>query len=188
MQRRKFIQGALSTLPLVSLAPFVRAAETNDSPVRRGGFKVEAGKDRFNEETLFEHPNRFKCKVSGEDSNEALYIMEEDDIRGLGSPLHIHHHQDEWFFITEGNYLVKVGEDTFHLTKGDSVFGPKMVPHAFLPIGDGPHRMTLVYQPAGMMERFFHDIQDPAYKKGKDTKQVFSEHDMEVVGPKLVEG
>ena len=40
-----------------------------------------------------------KCKVSGKDTNNRLYVVEENDPVDVGPPLHIHPNQDEVFFI-----------------------------------------------------------------------------------------
>jgi quercetin dioxygenase-like cupin family protein len=47
-----------------------------------------------------------------------------------------------------------VGEDVFRLNAGDSVFGPRNVPHAFANVSD-TGRLMIVYQPAGTIEQFF---------------------------------
>jgi hypothetical protein len=38
--------------------------------------------------------------------------------------------------VLDGEFLFQVVEDTFRLTKGDSILGPRTVPHAFASIGD----------------------------------------------------
>jgi len=186
MQRRKLIQFILSAVPVISLFPLIGKAKEKYIPTN-GGFKVGTGKDRFNEETLFGKENGMKCKVSGKDTGELWYVVEENDTKEAGPPLHIHTNQDELFFITKGNYIIKVGEEVFHLAPGDCAFAPRNIPHAFLAIGEDPHQMILTYQPAGKMEKFFHDIKDPSYRTGKTLELCFEEHDMKIVGPRLSE-
>lgn len=190
MQRRKFLGLSLAFTSITSLFGFTIKATAQskaDAPPDKG-FMVQAGKDRFGEETLFGGENTLKCKVSAKDTDGALYIVEQFDKKGFGPPLHIHPNQDEWFKVEEGAYLVKVGEEVFQLSKGDCAYGPRGVPHTFLPIGEGPHRMILTYQPAGKMEAFFRNIQNPEYReRTKDVNERFAEHNIKIVGPRLSE-
>ncbi len=190
MQRRKFLGLSLAFTSVASWFSFPKKAtsQLKGDATSGEGFMVQAGKDRFGEETLFGKENTLKCKVSSKDTEGALYIVEQFDKQDFGPPLHIHPYQDEWFKVEEGNYLVKVGEEVFQLSKGDSAYGPRGVPHTFLPVGEGPHRMVLTYQPAGKMEAFFHNIQNPEYRERvKDVNQRFAEHDIKIVGPRLSE-
>lgn len=184
MQRRKLIQLFLSIVPIATLTPFLAKAREKLKSLN-GGFKVEAGKDRWNEDSIFGQEKNLKCKVSGKDTNQVLYVVEENDPEDAGPPLHIHPDQDEVFFITKGKYRVKIGAEVFDLKPGDTAFAPRNIPHCFLTMGDGPHQMILTYQPAGKMEEFFYNRKNPAYTAGKTLEQQFKEHDMEIVGPKL---
>jgi mannose-6-phosphate isomerase-like protein (cupin superfamily) len=181
MQRKKLIQLLLSAVPAMFLFPLSGKAKQKYIPAT-GGFKVGTGKDRFNEEMLFGKENGMKCKVSGKDTNELWYVVEENDTNGVAPPLHVHTSQDELFFVTKGKYIIKVGDEVFHLSPGDCVFAPRNIPHTFLSIGEDPHQMILTYQPAGKMEKFFHEMRDPSYKTGKSLEQCFEEHDMKIVG------
>jgi mannose-6-phosphate isomerase-like protein (cupin superfamily) len=184
MERRKLIQLLLSVVPIASITPFFAKAQEKLSLLTKG-FKMEAGKDRWNEDTIFGKEKNMKCKVSGKDTNDVLYVVEENDPVDVGPPLHIHLYQDEVFFITKGNYLVKVGDEVFNLKPGDTAFAPRNIPHCFLTIGEGPHQMILTYQPAGKMEEFFYNRKNPAYTEVKTLEQQFKEHDIVIVGPKL---
>ena len=184
MERRKLIQLLLWMVPIASITPFIAMAQEKFRLLTKG-FKVEAGKDRWNEDRIFGKEKNMKCKVSGKDTNDVLYIVEENDPVDVGPPLHIHPYQDEVFFITKGNYLVKVGDEVFNLKPGDTAFAPRNITHCFLTIGEGPHQMILTYQPAGKMENFFYNKKNPAYTDGKTIEQQFKEHDMVIVGPKL---
>ncbi|MCX5493248.1 cupin domain-containing protein [Kaistia dalseonensis] len=105
-----------------------------------------------------------------------------------GPPLHIHHDQDEWFFVREGEFLFQVGTERFRLGPGDSILGPRGVPHAFAnwsPTG----RLMVLFQPAGLMEAFFRA--GSAIGKAMTPERFATlsrEHGMEVVGPPLVIG
>ncbi len=44
------------------------------------------------------------------------------------------------------------------LKPGDSVLGPRRVPHVWAYTGAGPGRILIAFTPAGKMEAFFRDI------------------------------
>jgi hypothetical protein len=52
MERRKLIQLFLSVVPIASITPFIAKAQEKLRLLTKG-FKVEAGKDRWNEDTIF---------------------------------------------------------------------------------------------------------------------------------------
>jgi quercetin dioxygenase-like cupin family protein len=98
--------------------------------------------------------------------------------KGGGPPRHLHHEQEEWFYLIEGELVAEVGKDSFRLKAGDSIFAPRQVPHAFLYVAAKPGRMLIAFTPAGKMEAYFRN------GHGFDAKS-FSEYGMEFVGPGL---
>lgn len=151
----------------------------------RKAVQVAAGQDRLGK-PLFFHGEQFHCKVSAQDTSGDLCVY--DTIRKKGGPpLHFHHHQDEWFFVMNGEFLFQVGDDTFRLTKGNSILGPRTVPHAFASIGD-MGRLMIIYQPAGTMEEFFADGSRLMKASPEDWQALHRHHGMEIVGPPLKMG
>ena len=45
--------------------------------------------------------------------------------RGSGSPLHVHHHEDEWFYVLEGELTIWVDGETHVAPAGSFVLGPR---------------------------------------------------------------
>jgi mannose-6-phosphate isomerase-like protein (cupin superfamily) len=129
----------------------------------------------------------FYTKVSSKDTDNDLYIYESTRVKEGGPPLHYHTEVDEWWYILKGEFLIKVGEETYNVKAGDSVFGPRMVPHAFAKIGKGDSKLLMLFQPAGKMEAFFQAISEgvPA-KMSKEQQETFrKEHGIVWVGPAL---
>ena len=83
--------------------------------------------------------------------------------------------------------MIRVGDDIFTAKAGDSVFGPRMVPHAFVKTNEGPSRLLMVFQPAGQMEAFFEAVSKGARTPLSDEeKAAFRQrHGFKVVGPAL---
>ena len=97
------------------------------------------------------------------------------------------HEQDEWWYILESEFLFKVGDETFIAKKGDSVFGLRIVPHAFVKLNDGIAKMIIGFQPAGKMEEHFKSLSEGIYSKlTEEEKKIFRQKNgFEVVGPAL---
>jgi quercetin dioxygenase-like cupin family protein len=74
--------------------------------------------------------------------------------------LHVHHFEDEGFYILEGELTFYVGDQTIKAQPGSFLFGPKDVPHAFS-VDRGPARLLFVLSPAGM-EGAIREMGEPA--------------------------
>jgi mannose-6-phosphate isomerase-like protein (cupin superfamily) len=73
-------------------------------------------------------------------------ILAPDGYEGV---LHVHHFEDEGFYILEGEMTFYVGDQTIKAGPGSFLFGPKDVPHAFT-VDSGPAKLLFVLSPAGM--------------------------------------
>ncbi len=152
------------------------------------GFKVENGKDRFDASITLLEGDTFFTKISSKDTNGETFLFESTRLVKGGPPLHYHEDQDEWFYILEGEFIFKIGEEDFIAKTGDSLFGPRMVPHAFSKTNEGMAKMMIMFHPAGKMEEHFIAVSKGLYK-GKteaEKRKIQSEHGVFVVGPALV--
>jgi mannose-6-phosphate isomerase-like protein (cupin superfamily) len=118
--------------------------------------KVLAGQDRSGAAVQLLNW-RFDCKVSGKDTNGGLCIFDTIRTARGGPPLHVHHEQDEWFFVRAGRFAFRIGSETYELNAGDTLLGPRKVPHAFACLSD-EGALMIAFQPAGTIEQLFHDI------------------------------
>jgi len=182
MNRRLFLQ-----VPLLASALAIQAKNRSKTKPSKG-FVVRSGKDRYQKE-LNIMGGQFDCKVSSKDTNGALLVY--DTVRQTkgGPALHFHHSQDELFYIIKGEFIVKVGDDTFTLKAGDFAFAPRKIPHAFAKISEDEGQMLVMFQPAGSMENFFKEMSKLGQKIPEDMehalKDLFAKHGMQVVGPPL---
>ena len=150
MQRRAFL-GAIAGFPAL-----VAAQETATPP--GAGFRVAAGEDRFSRTLKLPQGNQMFIKVAAEDSAGAFFLTEQPSGRKGGPPKHFHLDVDEWFYCLAGEYVMEVGDRRFELKPGDSVWGPRRIPHAFAFVGNTPGRLLIGFTPAGRMEQFFRDL------------------------------
>ncbi len=114
-------------------------------------------------------------------------MFESTRVKKGGPLLHYHFEQDEWFYILEGEFLFKVGDETFTAKAGDSVFGPRMIPHAFAKTNEETARMLILFQPAGRMEAHFKAVSEGGLAKlSEEEKDKFRQaNGFKVVGPAL---
>lgn len=182
MERRSFLAAAISAFPAALLAQSAR------NPAPGKAVRVPSGQDRFGE-----HRNiglsTTTYKVASQDTGGALFLFEHSNTRKGGPPRHLHHNEEEWFYVLEGAYVVEVGSERFDLKAGDSVIAPREVPHVWAFVGDTPGRMLVGFAPANQMEDFF--LENAKNRKtgtySTDAK-VYQAHGMELLGPPLSVG
>jgi DNA-binding transcriptional MerR regulator len=117
------------------------------------GFSVAAGQDRF-DERLKLGGYQVDCKLSAKDTDGAMCVFEFT----TGWPYHLHQEQDEWVYVVDGDLDLVVGEKRFRASAGESVFIPRKVAHGWGPVGDGPCKVINIFQPAGKIEEFLHEV------------------------------
>lgn len=87
-------------------------------------------------------------KATAEDTGGRISIVEVTEPPGAEAPLHVHHHEDEGFWILDGDATFEVGGTTFEASAGDFAFGPRGVPHRYT-VGDAGCRMLFLLTPGG---------------------------------------
>jgi mannose-6-phosphate isomerase-like protein (cupin superfamily) len=108
--------------------------------------------------------------VTGAESGGAYFAMEALVPPGGGPPLHIHHNEDETFYIVEGRCSIRIGEDTVRAGAGDFVNVPRGTVHCFHNEGTETMRMILTFTPAGM-EKFFEETLQPILDARQDAPE-----------------
>jgi quercetin dioxygenase-like cupin family protein len=99
-------------------------------------------------------------KASGESTAGRVAVTENWAPRGYGSPLHVHHNEDEWFYVLSGELTFWVGGEVIDAPAGSFVYGPRDLPHTFT-VSSDEARFLLVIEPAGF-EQFLLELSDPA--------------------------
>jgi mannose-6-phosphate isomerase-like protein (cupin superfamily) len=79
---------------------------------------------------------------------------------GAGPPPHIHHREDESFYVLEGEYEFLVENRTIKVGAGSLLYFPKGTLHAHKNFGEEVGRMLMSQTPGGLYERFFERIGD----------------------------
>lgn len=134
---------------------------------------------------------RYTTKIGSEQTEGRLFQLLCSDRRGGAPPLHIHHREDETFYVIEGEITFFVGDQRIEATAGDFVFAPRKVPHAYLVTSDRAEYLTS-FVPAGA-EQFFAEVaprvvpHEPAPPASEPDPEEFARiaasYGIEIVGP-----
>jgi mannose-6-phosphate isomerase-like protein (cupin superfamily) len=191
MERRSFLGAAMGALPLAIMGQ-ARMGQAVMSSAPDKATRVARGEDRLGEpHTLGVSSTAFK--VITRDSGGDLFIMEHTNGKKGGPPRHVHHHEDEWFYVLEGEYVAEIGSERFQLKPGDSILGPRETPHVWAFVGDTKGKMLIAFAPANKMEAFFRESMRRhntvfADSASADNKEFFRAYGMELLGPPLSMG
>lgn len=90
------------------------------------------------------------CRISvlatAEDTAGQLGVLHVEAPAGHHPPLHVHHDEDEAYFVIAGRLSVRCGEHTAEAGPGAWTFLPRGMAHTLLVLGDEPARFLLVLQ------------------------------------------
>jgi quercetin dioxygenase-like cupin family protein len=87
-------------------------------------------------------------KASAADTGGQMTIVEVTERPGTEAPLHVHHNEDEGFWVLDGDVRLEIGEATIEAHAGDYAFGPRGIPHRYT-VGDAGCRMLFILTPGG---------------------------------------
>jgi mannose-6-phosphate isomerase-like protein (cupin superfamily) len=186
MKRRAFLQSAASVVPLALAHPFAHALQQSPAPPAATDLHLlHTGEDRFGENHSLGF-SKISFKTSTAETAGNLFIIEHTGLSSGGPPLHLHTDQEEWFCVVAGEVLFQVGDRRVTLKPGDSILGPRNVPHTFRAVGETPAHMIIAFSPAGRMEQFFRDTAVPNSPPEDDA--FLRRYGMELIGPPLTAG
>jgi mannose-6-phosphate isomerase-like protein (cupin superfamily) len=94
-------------------------------------------------------------KASADTTGGAFTMFEENE--PLDTRLHVHEHEDELFYVLEGEHVFQVGDQEFQARPGGLVFAPRGVPHAQRRKVPRTGRLLVLTSPAGF-EGFFREL------------------------------
>ena len=148
---------------------------------------VPAGRDRFRGQREIRFTRTLiDFKVSTLDTDGGLAVCEITSLQKGGPARHLHHEQEEWFYVVEGEHVIEVGEERYEAGPGDSVLAPRKVSHVWAHVGEGTGRLIAALQPAGEIEASLEELAKLGSSPApEELGRVFSSHGMELAGPPL---
>jgi len=121
---------------------------------------IHAALEGEGEATWFQ-PNLMRIKATAADTGGAYGLVESWVRAGSSPPLHVHHREDEAFYVLEGQVRFHADGRDILAGPGSFVFLPRDVPHTFVVEGDREARVLTLMTPGGG-EGFFVDAGRPA--------------------------
>lgn len=108
--------------------------------------------------------DRVRFLATGADSHGSLFIFEGMTAPGAGTPPHIHHSEDECFYILEGTATFQADGQTIYAKPGDFIHIPRGTVHLVKNEGKVPLRTIILTSPAGPTgtQQFFEEAFYPA--------------------------
>lgn len=126
---------------------------------------------------------------------DGLSVLESRARRDNSPPLHTHE-EDEIFHLIEGEIVLRVGDRDHHVRAGETLLGPRGVPHTYRVIS--PQARWLTITARGDFERFVRGFSRPAAEPDLPAEQgppspeeqaalaeACRRHGIELVGPPL---
>ena len=123
---------------------------SSEAPASTKPYRVAAGEGLAD---VWWKTGRVTVKTGPEQTGGAFSQIEVEDPLGGGPPLHVHHNEDETFYILEGSVTMFVGGERIDLEAGDYCFGARNVPHAYL-VRSERARMLVTISPSGSEQLF----------------------------------
>jgi quercetin dioxygenase-like cupin family protein len=102
-----------------------------------------------------------EVKVTGEETGGTFSLLEEIDPPDFVTPLHIHHNEDEYFYVLDGEVTFTIGEKTIRAKPGTFVSAPREIAHMYKVEKSEPAKIITMLVPAGL-EQLFIDCSVPA--------------------------
>jgi quercetin dioxygenase-like cupin family protein len=127
-------------------------------------------------------------KLGNTDANGATAVFHQDVPPMSGPPLHRHSHEDEWFYVLDGEITFEIDGQRTVLCAGGSAFAPRGTAHTFKNFRDLSAKMLVMVTP-GRFQQFFEDLSSlNAALPAPDlirSEQLMLEYGIELLGPPL---
>jgi|SRR5215469_1366978 mannose-6-phosphate isomerase-like protein (cupin superfamily) len=105
--------------------------------------------------------DHYRVKISADETKGSLAVIEVIAFPENGPPPHIHHREDESFYILDGTFSVLIGDQRFGGGAGDFVHIPRGTLHTYENIGVTPGRLLVTLTPGGF-ENLWREIGESA--------------------------
>lgn len=87
--------------------------------------------------------------ATGKDTNGSYCAIELYATKEGSPPWHVHHREDEAFYVIDGSFTFYVGEKVIKAKPGDYLMAPKDIPHTYTVDSEGHARVLMICSPAG---------------------------------------
>lgn len=108
---------------------------------------------------------RMTVKTGRAQTDGGVTVIDQECPAGFAPPAHVHHDEDEIFYVLDGRLDVSCGEKAWQVGPRELVLLPKGVPHRFEVAGGQPARLLQITTPA-QFEDFAAAVGEPATAPG----------------------
>lgn len=91
----------------------------------------------------------FEMKLSASETGGAIGLAEVTQPAGIRTPLHVHHHEAEVFYVLDGRLRYEAGGRLHELGAGSTMYLPSGIPHRFAIDEDA--RILVFAAPGGLL-------------------------------------
>lgn len=129
-------------------------------------------------------------KAEGAATNYQFDLLDQTMPPGYVVPRHLHHTEDEAWYLLDGEMTFYCGDDELTATRGGWVFAPREIPHSFKVGPRGARALTFGF-PSGFA-RFVAEFGEPAPRRAVPPPGPIDEgrlvelarkYQIEIVGP-----
>lgn len=124
-------------------------------------------------------------KIEGKETGGRFCIMEDLAIPKGGPPLHVHHREDEAFYVLEGRYVFEVDGHRIAAGPGDFVWAPRDIPHTYQNVSEANGRVLVFISPSGLEDCFREVAALPGPPTEGAAIPIFVKYGIELLGPPL---
>jgi quercetin dioxygenase-like cupin family protein len=103
--------------------------------------------------------------ATGERTGGGLVLLENVTAPGGGPPPHVHTREDEFWYVLDGTFEIRIGDRVHELGTGGFAYAPRGTVHNFRNTAATPSRVLVGFTPGGM-EGFFRESGRPALDDG----------------------
>ncbi len=112
------------------------------------------------------------------ESAAGISLIEHEMLAGFFVPPHVHHREDETFFLLEGEVRFMLEDEIFEKTVGESLHVPGGKKHAFKVISDRARFLTVTN---GTFEAMVREASVPAERPEIPPQLPFTNQDQEIL-------
>lgn len=134
--------------------------------------------------------DRVTIKATGKDTDGAYALFELLVLPEGGPPPHIHHREDEAFYVLEGEFEFWSQGAVRRAGPGTFVLGPRGIPHTFKNVGKEAGKLQVLTSPPGF-EEFVRALGTPSEREDEvpsfpdipTVLRIAAEHGIEILPP-----
>ena len=186
MERRKFLIASLLAAPFTALAKFNFLPEKKLSERHENGIIIRANESRFFGKKTSPKDTYGRCILSSMDTDNQLFISAGANLSNKekgGPALHIHHKDDEIFYVISGEFLIQLGEEISLIQQGDTAFIRRGTKHTFANhIENNPGELLTIHQPISPeLEKFYDIFCHNGYMTEEQMGKLFTQEEFKIL-------